>query len=114
MTGGASGVGREICIQLASQGCKIAVADTDLASAQKTADYLVEMCVAARAYQLDFTSNDDIVLLKKKILKDLGEVDILINNAGSISYKTLFEQTAEELEYLTKLNLNSVVLVKRV
>lgn len=83
-------------------------------AAQKTVDILVEMCVAARAYQVDFTSNDEILLLKKKILRDLGEVDILINNAGSISYKTIFAQTAEELERQTKINFSSVVLVKPV
>lgn len=83
-------------------------------AAQKTADVLVGMCVAARAYKVDFTSNDEILMLKKKILRDLGEVDILINNTGSISYKTIFSQTAEELEQQTKINLNSVILVKLV
>lgn len=112
MTGGANGLGKEICIILASLGCNIAVVDIDITSALATAEILREQGILARAYKVDVSNYDEISQLKIDVLTDMGEVDILINNAGIIPYKTIFQQSAEELERLTRVNLNSVMLVR--
>lgn len=72
---------------------------------------LVEMGVSAKAYQVDVSNYDEILQLKRNILSDLGEVDILVNNAGLIPYKTIFEQSSSDIERLTRVNFNSVILV---
>lgn len=113
MTGGAGGLGQQLCIQLAKVGCNIAVADIDLETAQKFADSLASMRVSAKAYKVDVSNYDEILSLKQKVIEELGEVDILVNNAGLIPYKSIFNQTAEEIERLTRVNLNSVILVRQ-
>jgi all-trans-retinol dehydrogenase (NAD+) len=112
VTGGGGGLGQQLCIQLAKVGCNIAVVDIDLITAQKVAESLVSMGVTAKAYKADVSSYDEILSLKRRVIDDLGEVDILVNNAGLIPYKSIFNQTAEELERLTRVNLNSVILVR--
>jgi NADP-dependent 3-hydroxy acid dehydrogenase YdfG len=106
-------LGQQMCFKLASVGCNIAIADIDLKAAQSTADRLISMGVSAKAYKVDVSNYDEILKLKQNIIDDLGEVDILINNAGLIPYKTIFNQSAEELERLTRVNFNSVMLVRQ-
>lgn len=40
-------------------------------------------------------------------------IDILVNNAGLIPYKTIFEQSYEEIENLTRVNVNSVFMMTK-
>jgi NAD(P)-dependent dehydrogenase (short-subunit alcohol dehydrogenase family) len=111
VTGGGNGLGQQISIKLAKLGCNVAVVDIDFASAQTTADNLRKLGVSAQAYRADVSNFNEIVKLKQQILADLGEVDVLVNNAGIIAYKTIFEQTAEEIERLTNVNFNGVIFV---
>lgn len=111
MTGGANGLGQQICIKLAQLGCNVAVVDIDFASAKATAEKLCEFGVSSKAYKVDVSKFSEIVKLKAEILSDLGEVDVLINNAGIIAYKTIFDQSAEEIESLTNVNFNAVIYV---
>jgi NAD(P)-dependent dehydrogenase (short-subunit alcohol dehydrogenase family) len=111
ITGGANGLGQQICLQLASFGCNIAIADIDFTSAEKTVEKIVEMGVSAKAYKVDVSNYEEILTLKQKISEDLGEVDILVNNAGLIAYKSILNQSAEEIERLTRVNFNGVLLV---
>lgn len=106
-------MGQQICIKLATLGCNVAIADIDIESAQKTSELLVKLGVSAKAYKVDVSNYVEIEKLKLDISSDLGEVDILINNAGVIPYKSILDQTEEELERLTKVNFNSVLLVSR-
>lgn len=114
MTGGAGGLGQQLCIQLADAGCNIAVVDIDLAAAQKFVESLTVKGVTAKAYRTDVSNYSEISALKQKVIEELGEVDILVNNAGLIPYKSIFNQSAEELERLTRVNFNSVMLVRKI
>lgn len=105
-------MGQQICMRLAEVGCNVAIADVDLAGAQKTVESLVKVGVKAKAYKVDVSNYAEITQLKQLILDDFGEVDILVNNAGLVPYKTIFDQSPEELERLTRVNLNSVMLVR--
>lgn len=98
---------------MATLGCNVAIADIDIESAQKTSELLVKLGVSAKAYKVDVSNYDEIEKLKHEVSSDFGEVDILINNAGLIPYKPILDQTAKELERLTKVNFNSVLLVNR-
>lgn len=49
--------------------------------------------------------------LKEKVKSDFGDIDLLINNAGLIPYKTLFEQSYESIEKLNSVNINAVEFV---
>lgn len=61
MTGGANGIGRAIAIELARQGCNVAVADINYESAQNTSEDLCKLGVKSYAYKVN------IILLVKFI-----------------------------------------------
>lgn len=54
VTGGANGLGKELCARFARLGCKIAVADLDLTNAEKTVQEILDkgICKAAQAYKV--------------------------------------------------------------
>lgn len=112
ITGGANGLGKLLSLELASLGCKLAIADVDIAAAEETAKSITDKYgVPSKAYKVDVSNYSEILKLKENILSDLGEVDILVNNAALIPYKSILDQSAEELERLTRVNFNSVMLV---
>lgn len=83
VTGSANGLGRAIAFRLAQENCHIAVADINLADAQRTARELSEIHrVKAVAYKVDVSDVLSIKQLKSDIESTLGPVDILVNNAG--------------------------------
>lgn len=52
VTGGANGLGREICLQLAQQGCHVAVNDLDVTNGEKTADDLRKLGVKSKFFKV--------------------------------------------------------------
>jgi hypothetical protein len=79
VTGGARGIGREICLELAKHGCTVAIADINLLSAEATANDLRSAGGKARAYKVDVSKSDEIIKLRDDVRKDLGCVDILVS-----------------------------------
>lgn len=69
VTGGANGLGRAICFELAKYGCHVAVADIDQSGADKTAQDLKRLGVKARAYRVNITLSPMIGVLRMLIVQ---------------------------------------------
>ena len=82
VTGAARGIGRELALQLAKRGGRIALADIDLATLEETAREVRALGGEAIAVRCDVRSDDDVKSLEASAREHLGEVDLLINNAG--------------------------------
>lgn len=52
VTGGANGLGRAICMELARRGCHVAIADTDIDGARQTVLELRDLGVKSQAYHV--------------------------------------------------------------
>ena len=83
VTGAARGLGKACAQTLAQSGGRTAIADIDFEEAKKTSSQIKN----ASAYHCDFGNPASIVELRRRILTDMKTgIDILINNAGIISY----------------------------
>ena len=82
VTGGASGIGREICLGLARNGRKVAVADINLAGAQETQAMTTEAGATALAVQMDVSDSDAVHVGLLEVIDELGPVEVLVNCAG--------------------------------
>ena len=82
ITGSASGIGKEIAIEYAREGAKVAIADLSLAAAQATADEIVKSGGQAMAVAMDVTNEDQVDSAVAEVVKVWGGVDILVSNAG--------------------------------
>ena len=82
VTGGGSGIGREICMALAGDGRRIAVADINFASALATAEAIDAGGGIAVAVAMDITSTDSVTSGHIEVVDELGPIEILVNCAG--------------------------------
>ena len=81
VTGGTSGIGREFALRLAAQGAKVvACARNEVALRE-----LHTRCPQIEAIRCDVTVTSDVLALEAAIQDRYGRVDVLINNAGTIT-----------------------------
>jgi len=100
VTGGASGIGRGISLELADHGANVVVADLrpdprvhDLAPTHEVIED--EMAPEARYVETDVTAYDDVANAVD-VADGLGGIDVMVNNAGLSSGGDLFDSTEEE------------------
>ena len=111
VTGAARGIGESIVLKFAEQGAHVAFTYVSDSSAEKAVlleEKLIAMGVKAKAYKSnagDFTQCETFV---NDVLKELGTIDICVNNAGISKDNLLLRMTPEQWEEVIKVNLNSV------
>ena len=82
VTGGSRGIGRAICLRLATEGAKVAVVDILEQEAAQTAEEIKTKGSQALALKTDVTQLDQVRACVQKIKDTWGAVDVLVNNAG--------------------------------
>ena len=95
ITGGARGMGAATSRLFVAEGARIAIADVLEADGAALAAELGE---AARFYKLDVTSEDDWARVVAAAEADLGPVDVLVNNAGILMFKSILETSKADYE----------------
>lgn len=107
VTGAGHGLGREIAIRLAKEGCNVAIADLNIAAATETATIIKAFKVDSKAFICDVSKYEEVRKLARDIERDMGPVDILINNAGIMPKFSLLEGTSSDLENILDVNIKS-------
>jgi NAD(P)-dependent dehydrogenase (short-subunit alcohol dehydrogenase family) len=111
VTGGASGIGRAICIEYADNGANVVVCDLNLEGAQKVADQVNAMGKKAIAIKTDVVSESDMQAMLDTVLATFGRLDVMINNAGIIAgMKKTSELTVEEWDKTMAVNAKGVFI----
>jgi 3-oxoacyl-[acyl-carrier protein] reductase len=81
VTGGASGIGRAICLSFAKEGATILCNDLAVEAAQKVVDEC-DQPKQGLAVKADVSKSSQVVAMFAKIQKKFAKLDILVNNAG--------------------------------
>jgi len=82
ITGGGSGIGRAIAQLFAQEGARLVVNDVRATAAKETVESLGIPETGARAIQADVSDSGQVKTMFAEIERDLGTLDVLINNAG--------------------------------
>jgi NADP-dependent 3-hydroxy acid dehydrogenase YdfG len=106
ITGGARGIGKATASALAAKGCRIAIGDLDLELAEKTA---AELGGGAIAVQLDVTERDSFAAFLDEAERELGPIDVLINNAGIMPIGRFTEEDDATARRMIDINLHGVI-----
>jgi short-subunit dehydrogenase len=113
VTGGSSGLGRAIAVELARQGARVAIA----ARGSSAIDALVEELRAAGGEVLgiaaDVTRQADVDRLVDETVAQFGRLDVLVNAVGRSARGAALSTTPEEFAALVELNLLATVRVTR-
>src|SRR5215472_16839084 len=98
VTGGSKGIGLETARALAREGVKVLIcARRETALADAARDIMQTTQAKIETYPLDVTKVEQIETIPRVIKDRLGHIDILINNAGTGTYKPFLEVTDDEL-----------------
>ncbi|MEZ5571012.1 MAG: SDR family oxidoreductase [Halioglobus sp.] len=108
VTGGSSGIGRAIALELAQGGCKLAVVAT---SRERIDQTLALMPAATRCsgYVCDVSDRAAVLALAEQVEQDFGQVDIIVNNAGFTSSAPFAEFDIDLFERIIRVNFLGVV-----
>ena len=82
ITGGASGIGQAIALGYAKEGAQIVVLDANAEGAAETCKAATAAGAKASSMKLDVTSREDCRRIADEIESKIGDVSILVNNAG--------------------------------
>ena len=108
VTGAGGGIGRAIARRLAREGMAVAVLDRDGAAAEAVAAETGGLAVTA-----DVTSEDEVGRAVEAVLARLGQVDLLVNNAGVAWMGPALEMPLEALRAMLRVNVEGVFIVSR-
>ncbi len=110
VTGGSRGIGRAISIALSKAGCSVAIT---FQKNQQAADEVVEIISKqggkAIAIQGDVSDQTQITQMHEKVVESLGEVEILINNAGITRDNLVLMTEQKDWTEIIQTNLMSAV-----
>ena len=111
VTGAASGIGRAIASGYAREGAQVVLLDVNADTVAEAAGEIRKAGGKAESFALDVTRRDDCFALAKQVESKVGQVSILVNNAG-ITRRNAFtaetETVAKDWNDIISLNLNGV------
>lgn len=106
VTGASRGIGRSIAIRLAARGAKVACIATRAENAEETVAQCSEHGADnARAYGLDVADTGAVAELVGQVQRDLGGLNILVNNAGVTRDQLLLRMSEEDFDRVIDVNL---------
>jgi NAD(P)-dependent dehydrogenase (short-subunit alcohol dehydrogenase family) len=107
ITGGARGIGKSTATALVRKGCRVALGDLDLALAEETAAGLGGGTVAL---PLDVTDRSSFAAFLDAAERELGPVDVVINNAGIMPVTQLVDESDDSIRRQLDINLYGVIV----
>ncbi|XP_055388964.1 retinol dehydrogenase 10-A-like [Condylostylus longicornis] len=112
ITGSSNGLGRALSIEFAKRQCHLALVDMDEKNGKELEEFIRNSYkIKVKFYKADISIYENVEKLKSDIERDIGHIDILINNAGIMqSVQTLNpKRTPNEISKLIDVNLKASI-----
>ena len=113
ITGGGTGIGRAIALVFAREGASVAVTGRRLEKVKEVAGEIEKKGGAALALQCDVTRAKDADRVVSEAAKKFGKVNVLVNNAGTLSVSTVDTISEEDWDRVITTNLKGPFLMSR-
>src|SRR6186997_1252615 len=114
VTGAASGIGRAIAVALSQEGCSLCLVDrAPLDKITAVVDAIAAAGGSALAVQADVANEGQVISAVASAASQLGNIDIVVNNAGILIEKPLLETTTGDFDAVIAVNLKGSFLVGR-
>jgi NAD(P)-dependent dehydrogenase (short-subunit alcohol dehydrogenase family) len=109
VTGAASGLGREYCLQLARDGYHVAASDINQSGIEETLRLIEQSGGSGRVEICDVTDIDAWRSLRARLQADWPRLDVLVNNAGMYASSHIGALDLDDFERVVRLNLWGVI-----
>lgn len=113
VTGAGKGIGKAVAIALAKEGANVALLARTASDLQAVADEVENEGVKAIIVVADVSNIHSVNKAIESTIESLGDIDILINNAGIATLASFLELSPEEWEKIIKVNLFGVYYATR-
>lgn len=108
ITGGASGIGRQVSLKFARKGDRVVVADYNEAAGQETVDMIKKEGGEATFVQVDVSKQESVEALVDKAVELYGRIDVMHNNAGIGGAGPVLEQNMDLYHRTINVNQHGV------
>jgi NADP-dependent 3-hydroxy acid dehydrogenase YdfG len=109
ITGAASGLGKAFCLHLAADGWTIVMTDYNTAALEETKKIIESAGAKVHSYILDVTNREQYANLVDTVIKTIGGIDVLINNAGVGVGDEMGDYALEDWDWMIDINLKGVI-----
>jgi NAD(P)-dependent dehydrogenase (short-subunit alcohol dehydrogenase family) len=107
ITGGARGIGKATATALVRKGCRVAIGDLDLGLAEETVAGLGGGTIAL---PLDVTDRASFAAFLDAAERELGPLDVLVNNAGIMPVTPFVEESDDSIKRQLDINVYGVIV----
>ena len=109
ITGSRRGIGRGIALAFAKEGCKVVVSDyVEDKDGKNTVNEIKKLGSDAIFVKADVSKEKDVKNLVDKAVKKFGKLNIMVNNAGIVSFGTADTLTEKDWDKVINVNLKGV------
>jgi NAD(P)-dependent dehydrogenase (short-subunit alcohol dehydrogenase family) len=113
VTGAARGLGRAIALTLANAGADVALGLRDASTGADLAQAIEAMGRRALRVQMDVTRTDQVAEATRAVLRELGRIDVLVNNAGLGPMNPAEDVTEADFDLTCAVNLKGTFFVSQ-
>jgi len=114
VTGGSRGIGFAIAEGLASVGATVVIAARNAEQTEKSAQAIRSAGFRATSHPADVSSRSSVQGLVTDVLKEFGQIDVLVNSAATIQRVPIEEATDEQWDGMMNANLRGVFLCSQI
>ncbi|EFN68195.1 Epidermal retinal dehydrogenase 2 [Camponotus floridanus] len=106
ITGAGHGIGKELALRYASLGATVVCWDLNQEANEETLSEIKKTgTTAAYAYQCDVSKREQVFSVAEKVKKEVGDVTILVNNAGIMPCHAFLDHTIDEIKRIFDINV---------
>lgn len=109
VTGAGQGIGKAIALRLAKDGFAVAVADYNATTAKEVADEINRSGGQALGVTVDVSDRDQVFAAVEKARQNLGDFNVIVNNAGVAPSTPIEEITPEIVDKVYNINVKGVI-----
>jgi 3-oxoacyl-[acyl-carrier protein] reductase len=114
VTGSGRGIGRAVAVRLANEGANVAISyRSNDTTAEEVAEEVRAAGVLCKIFKGDVASPEDVAALFEGVGEALGQVEILVNNAGLTRDNLMMRMKEEEFDEVLRTNLKGTYLCTR-
>ncbi len=113
VTGASRGIGRQVSLALADQGCNVVLHSRDLSNTAALAAEVASKGVEVRQVEAELASTDDVSAMLKELLLNGPPIDILYNNAAIMTsyYSDWLSVPADDLRLSFEVNVTALIQI---
>lgn len=109
ITGASAGIGKQLAIELARRGATIVGCGRSHERLQGALSELKSLSPASSMHACDVGSHEQVREMIRKVLGDLGQIDVLVNNAGIGFYRNFADSSVDSIEAVARTNFYGAI-----